>query len=418
MTFWTITALLSLIVAAALLLTLLRYRGEGSSAAHDMQVYRDQLQELDRDLARGVLAPEEAERARTEISRRILEADRKARRISFARTGTGTSVAAALMTVVVVGGAFVLYRQLGAPGYPDLPMASRIAASKESMESRPAQAVAEAQVPTTPPVQEPDPAYVKLVERLRSTLSDKSDDPRGFDLLARSESILGRYADAHRAKARAIALKADAANAEDYVQLADLLIMAAGGYVSPEAEKALRAALARDAENGIALYYSGIMFLQNGRPDLSFRIWRKLLADGPQEASYREAILAQMPEVAQLAGERYSPPAKVASSGPAPFANGAVTLPGPDAAAVAAAGDMSDEERNQMIRGMVDRLSNRLATEGGTPGEWARLIGALGVLGDTDRARAIWGEARTVFAGKQEALAQVRQAAESAGIAE
>ena len=71
-----------------------------------------------------------------------------------------------------------------------------------------------------------------------------------------------------------------------------------------------------------------------------------------------------------------------------------------------------------MIRGMVDGLSNRLATDGGTAQEWARLIGALGVLGETDRATAIWAEAQTVFADRAEDLALIRSAAEQAGLTE
>ncbi|MBD3764142.1 MAG: c-type cytochrome biogenesis protein CcmI, partial [Rhodobacterales bacterium] len=80
--------------------------------------------------------------------------------------------------------------------------------------------------------------------------------------------------------------------------------------------------------------------------------------------------------------------------------------------------DMTEEERQAMIRSMVDGLAERLATEGGGAQDWARLIGALGVLGDTDRARTIWAEAQGVFADRPEDLAAVRAAARQAGVAE
>ena len=67
---------------------------------------------------------------------------------------------------------------------------------------------------------------------------------------------------------------------------------------------------------------------------------------------------------------------------------------------------------------MVERLSERLASEGGSPAEWARLIGALGVLGDPDRASAILNEAHTVFADNSAALDLVNQAARKAGLIE
>ena len=188
--------------------------------------------------------------------------------------------------------------------------------------------------------------------------------------------------------------------------LADSYILAAGGYVSPEAEAALASALERDPKNGTARFYMGLMWAQTGRPDLAFRFWRALLEEGPEEAPWIPPIRAQIGMLAAAAGVDYAPP-------PAPGA-----APGPDAADVAAAAEMSDEDRQGMIRSMVDRLSDRLATEGGPPEDWARLISSLGVLGDTERAAAIWAEAQTVFAGREADLATIRAAAEQAGVAE
>jgi cytochrome c-type biogenesis protein CcmH len=65
---------------------------------------------------------------------------------------------------------------------------------------------------------------------------------------------------------------------------------------------------------------------------------------------------------------------------------------------------------------MVDQLSDRLATEGGTPQEWARLIGAYGVMGNSERAQVIWDEAQQVFANVPEALEIVRAGAVQAGL--
>jgi cytochrome c-type biogenesis protein CcmH len=67
---------------------------------------------------------------------------------------------------------------------------------------------------------------------------------------------------------------------------------------------------------------------------------------------------------------------------------------------------------------MVEQLAGRLASEGGTAAEWAQLITALGVLGDLDRAKAIYEEAATAFAGREADLALLREAAAAAGAAE
>jgi len=79
---------------------------------------------------------------------------------------------------------------------------------------------------------------------------------------------------------------------------------------------------------------------------------------------------------------------------------------------------MDAEDQQAMIRGMVQRLSDRLASEGGSATEWAQLISALGILGDTDQARAIWAEAQAVFASDPAGLEQVRAGAQRAGVTE
>jgi len=147
MGFWIVAGFMSLLVALLILLAFLRPRTGGApAAAYDLQVYRDQLKEVDRDLERGILTEAEAARARTEVSRRILEADRALQRVQTARTGRGALerwiVAGGL--VAVVAGAVGVYFQIGAPGYPDLPMATRIAIIDEARATRPGQAEAEA----------------------------------------------------------------------------------------------------------------------------------------------------------------------------------------------------------------------------------------------------------------------------------
>lgn len=69
-----------------------------------------------------------------------------------------------------------------------------------------------------------------------------------------------------------------------------------------------------------------------------------------------------------------------------------------------------------MVEGMVEGLETRLATQGGTPDEWARLIGALVVIGRQDHARDILTEARARFAATPEALAVIAEAAGKAGL--
>lgn len=411
MTFWIVTSGLALAIAVLLALVLLRGRSRGEpAAAYDLRVYREQLRDVDRDLARGVIAEADADRIRTEVSRRILAADGQ---LQKARKGTeqprGASlIGAALGGIILIGGSLWLYRELGAPGYGDLTLQTRLEQAEINRTDRPGQDAAEARVPDGP-LPEVEESYRKLVEQLRETASKRPDDIQGQQLLARHEANLGHFKAAYEAQARVIALREDGAEARDHAEKGELMIMAAGGYVSPEAEAELRKALDLDPGHGPARYYWGLMLAQIGRPDLAFEIWDQTMRRGPTDAPWLVPIRAQIEDIAYLAGVRYDPPVAPAPAAP---------LAAPTAEDMQNASEMSEEDRQEMIRGMVDRLSDRLASEGGSPQEWARLIGALGVLGDTDQAKVVLAEARSVFAGDSAAIEVLRDAAVAAGLTE
>lgn len=410
--FWVVTVALTLAVAGLMVAALARGRmaGVGPAAASDLRVYRDQLAEVDRDLARGVIAPEDAARLRTEIGRRVLAADQALQRGTASREAGGGRPMGALAVVVVVAAiAFGTYAWLGTPGLGDMPLSARLAGAEALREGRPTQAEAEARAAAAlPPVPaQTDPRHAALMEQLRKAMAERPNDLQGQELLARNEALLGNYTAAARAQGLVVSLKGADATAQDIAAQAELMVAAAGGLVSPEAEAVLAAALEKDKSNGIARYYSGLMFTQTQRFDLAFRFWAPLWESSTEADPWVETLRSELPDVAWLAGQhRYQmPPLRSAA-------------PGPDAADVAAAQDMTPKERQQMIRGMVDGLMNRLATEGGTAPEWARLIRALGVLGDTERARAIWSEAQGRFTGREADLAEVNAAARDAGLAE
>lgn len=439
MTFWVTTALIALAVTASLVAAMLRGRmrpaaqsrrtapqspeaevsaASGRGSAFDIKVYRDQLAEVDRDLERGVISKDDAERTRTEVKRRILAAD------AAHRSADGTPapqapktvnvLAAGLVAVGLIGGSLWIYRAMGAPGVEDLPRQARIAAAQTMRETRDTQAALEAALPPVPPMPLPE-RDAELMEALRNAVADRPDDLKGAQMLAGYEAAVGNFRAAYAAQQRVLSIKGDAANAEDYTTYGELLFIAAGNRVSPEAEAAFSAALARDRTNGGARFYMGVLMLQTGRPDVAFRTWRNLLSEGPVDAPWIAPIVSRIEEVAFLAGEDYSvPPIYTASAaGGAP-----ADLKGPSAEDMEAASELDAEDRNAMVRGMVAQLSERLATSGGSPAEWAQLISAYGVLGEVDRARAIWTEAQSIFAAHPEALEEVRQGAARAGVAQ
>ena len=407
MIFWVAAGIMALAVGVTLILGLRRKEPVAQEAADfDRRVYRDQLREVERDGARGIIAPEEAQRLRAEVARRLIDADRVAAQSESTALPSGPAgPVVALVLLVIVGAAFGGYVWLGQPGYPDLPLQARVAMAEDRRAERPAQAEMEADLPPQPPLSPIDPEFVKLVEQLRLAVANRPDDLQGQQLLARNEANLGNFAAAHQAQSRVISLKGPSATEEDLLLQATLMIQATGGRVSPEAEQALIRVLDRNPRSDTALFFSGVANMQVGRHDLTFRQWRQLLETASEDSPWLEEVRARIEGLAEVAGVRYELPPD------------ARALPGPNAAAMAAAADMTPEERQTMIRGMVEGLNDRLATQGGSAQEWARLIVALGQLGETDRARAIWTEAQKNFAGRDAELTVLRQAAETAGVA-
>tara|TARA_R110002124_G_scaffold11597_2_gene55145 strand:- start:3543 stop:4850 length:1308 start_codon:yes stop_codon:yes gene_type:complete len=404
---WIIPAAMSLAVAALIAAAVMRARkaaGGGEDAVQDMGLYRKQLDEVDRDLARGTIRAEEADRLRAEIARRLIATDSRVARAGVVdEPARLRPVLVVALLALLIALPLALYARIGAPGYGDLSLRDRLDAARERRETRPDQATAEASIPAglVPPADIPPAEFEVLIAKLRDAVAARPGDLEGATLLARNEAALGNFTAAYEAQELVLAIKGSDATAADYLAYGDMMILAAGGYVSPQAENALRAALARDPENSAARYYMGLMMRQNDRPDVAFRLWDELLRAGPEEAPWIPPIRAQIDEAAHLAGIEYDQP------------SAADTLAGPSADDIANAADLNETDRQEMIRGMVSRLSDRLATQGGSPAEWARLIRAYGVLGDPARAHAIADEARQVFAATPEALAQIADAAQS-----
>jgi cytochrome c-type biogenesis protein CcmH len=398
--FLAVAAALALVVAGAMLAPLLAGRaGSARRASYDMQVYRDQLREIESETARGVLTEAEAEATRTEIARRLLAAaDAETREapagVAPRRLTIGAAVA---LAVLLVGSSAGLYALIGGPGRPDQPLAARLAALDAARANRPGQAEVEAIVAERGVNREAEIAEEEraLVERLATLLETRTEDLQGHRLLARSEASLGRWAQARAAQERVVELLGAEASAQDRVDLAEFMILAASGYVSPEAEAVLGAALEAAPEHPVARYYSGLALLQGGRPDLALDLWARLLAEGPPDAPWVIQIASQIDEVAAAAG-RPAPPV------PQPPAE-------PDA--------LAPPDQAAMIEGMVAGLSARLADEGGPPEDWARLIRSLGVLGRVEQATAIWTEAREVFAADPAAMELLADTARDAGLA-
>jgi cytochrome c-type biogenesis protein CcmH len=403
--FWAVATGLAVAVAAVLVAAYRRSANEPDAndpaPNADLVVYKDQLAEISRDLDRGTLATDEAARLRAEIGKRILEADRaRASGAPQGTTGAGR-IALGLVVALALPGTLAGYWWLGAPGYPDMALVPRLAALDAGIAARPSQEAYLASLG-----QSRDPA---LDATLAAELAAVSD-PEALRARSSSHFEAAEMQAAVRTMERLLAVlgategvtdgATNGASSNDHANMALALVAEAGGYVSPEAEASLREALRLDMGNEMARYLVGEMFLQGGRYDQAFRFWRPIAesgSGGPWVPYIREEIEA----VAELAGVSYALSEAVA---------------GPSGEDIAAAAEMSPEDRQAMIEGMVAQLSDRLASEGGPIEDWERLIRSLAVLERLPEAQAIYDEAKVKFQGQPAELSFLRLAAVESGL--
>ena len=356
-------------------------QGQGAVLVQpDIDLYRDQLAEVDRDLARDVIAAAEAARLRIEVSRRLLAASKTAPKPA---DWTETSALPMGLIAAAVAGSFALYLLLGTPDMLDLPLHKRLDMARQAYDNRPSQMDAEQQTPA--PQVAVDAEMAALVAQLRDVVAKRPKDIQGLTLLAQNEARLGNYRAASAAYAQLIAAKG-AGELADHLGAAQAMIAATNGYVSPQAESHLTAALQLDPENGMARYFMGLMLAQTGRPDRAFALWEPLLRQGPPDALYIEPLRALLPQLAAEAGIRYELPS------------------GPTAQDVANAAQMTAADRQEMIQTMVEGLETRLMTQGGSLEDWLKLINALDVLNAPARKAAAQKAAQQAFAQDPAAL--------------
>lgn len=356
---WLGFVLLALVALGFLLWPLLHARQAATSRkAHDITVYRAQLAEIDEELARGSLTESEAGAAKLEIQRRLLRADAAAE--GGAATASQRSVIASalviLLLVPVLGGG--IYLAIGRPEATRVDLAA--------MQQRAAQE-AKLRADTE-----------RMITQLRERLAADPGRADGWLLLGRSLLTIDRAAEAVPALDRVIALQPD--DAEAYALRAEAQTLAADGSVTPAAQRDFRAVLERDPQHPGARYYLGLARLQEGDTRGAYDDWYALAADSPADAPWLDVVQARLRELAPRLGIALAQ----AVPEPKPVQQ---AVPGPSREQMDAAQQMSTEDRNAMVRSMVDRLAERLQENPNDADGWLRLARAREVLGETDAAR-------------------------------
>jgi cytochrome c-type biogenesis protein CcmH len=361
MTLWFVFALMTAAAIFAVLWPLAR-RHDRFRSGSDLAVYRDQLEEIERDRAGGRIGEAEAEAARTEVARRLLaaaDAESLAGNIAPAESMTWRRRAVALTALIVLPlGAAAVYLALGAPSLPDQPLAARTA---------------------------PEQSIEKLVAQIETHLAAHPQDGRGWEVVAPVYLRLGRAADAVKARRNALSINGETADRQ--ADLGEALVAAANGVVSAEAKGAFERAAVLDPGQIKARYFLGMAAEQDGRRDEAAEIWRALLAGAPADAEWAGFVRQEL-----------------------------ARLDGPSEDEIAAASNLSAEQRNAMVRGMVDRLAERLNRDGSDVDGWLRLMRSYMVLGERQKAVAAAGEARRALAGEPDKLRRIDELVKGLGL--
>jgi cytochrome c-type biogenesis protein CcmH len=352
---------LALMTAAAILAVLwpLARRARPWRSGSDVAIYRDQLDEIERDRAAGLIEDNEAASAQVEVSRRLIAAaDAQtvlASDVPSARWRRAVAIAALVLLPI---GATGLYLALGSPLLPDQPLAPRLVAARGNQ------------------------SVDTLIAQVEAHLERNPDDGRGWEVIAPVYLRLGRFDDA--VKARRNALRLNGTTAEREAAFGEALVFAANGVVTAEAKAAFERAVALDANGVQARYFLGLAAEQDGDRTQAAATWRALIEAAPPDAPWIDLLRRAL--------------ARVDRAG-APGGSSGGASSGPSDEQVVASSQLAPEQRQAMIQGMVERLSERLHRDGADVEGWLRLVRSYMVLGQPDKARAAVVDARRALAG-------------------
>ena len=353
MLLWLMFAVLTAVVLAIVLRPAFAPAGAPATPAQaaGLAVYKDQLSELDRQVANGTLDAAERDALHHEIARRIL-------RVSPAREPAQPSPSVAsfhralplVIAAAVPAASLALYLALGAPVLPGRPFASPVHALN-------------------------DASAAELIAKVEARLAQNPEDGRGWDVIAPIYFKFERFADAAAAYQRAIRLLGE--TQPRLAGLAEASVMASDGIVTEPARAAYEKLAALSPDRFEPRFWLALAKEQDGRLDAAAADYRALLASAFPDQNQRHMIELRLNTVMEKSGAGR----------------------GPTGADVQAAAKLSDSDRAAMIAGMVESLAARLKANGRDLDGWQKLIQAYATLQQTDKARASLADARAALAG-------------------
>ena len=371
------------VAVLSILLPLARRQEARTESARPMDVYLEQLKDLEARVAQSsddsAVAALEQEKA--EISRRILKQARADKsKSSFTSAGRASQVGASLMALVVLPAiALGTYFYTGSPGQPDAPLHARATTNLENSS-----------------IEE----MVLIAER---HLAKNPDDAQGWSVLAGVYGRMNRPMD--RARALQELIRLGGPTPERLADLGEALTVAGDNIVPEQARQLFEEAWKANPQLSKAGFYLAVAQEQEGKFKQALDRWTGLATLRQGDQQWQTLVARKQSEMRAKLG---LPEPEVAG--------GDTEQPGPTAEQVRDAASMSAEDRAQMIEGMVAGLASRLEDEPNDFGGWTRLIRAYMVLGKKEEAQAAIEKAHSTFADQSDMLAQLQQQASQMGL--
>ena len=375
MILWIIFILIIVSVLAAVLAPLLR-RSEATlqGTEFDLAVYRDQLDELDRDIQRGVLSKEELEDARLEVSRRMLALNQLTtpNEPEQPTNPLRKHLLAMMLGLGVPMLATLLYMLLGNPTIPSEPFSERTRLAERTKN-----------VGTETPAQTPQ--LEQSIKNLQTRLKTDPSDIQGWVLLGRSYLVTGSFGEAAESFERALQLAPLDGEIQSY--LGEALVFEARGTVTEKARAAFQATFSADRNNPAARYYLALADAQAGKLRKALDAWLALASDTPGDAPWLPALRRRLETTAadlkiDLNKLIPKPEMKTLTS-----RENSIENPGPSLADMKAAAQMQPGDRAKMINSMVEGLAERLKNNPDDEQGWSRLARSYRVLGKISKAK-------------------------------
>ena len=216
-------------------------------------------------------------------------------------------------------------------------------------------------LPSSPLATRPDKSVQNMnlddaVSQIEARLKQAPDDLRGWTVIAPVYMQLGRFADAEHAIRRQIDL--DGITADRETDLGEAIMMKQGGDMANEPMSLFESAANRDPAHWRSRYYLATNATQKGDYAAAVPLWEALIALAKGDESWLINAKAAL---------------EFAKSGGKP------------------------QMGNDQIATMVEGLSERLFSGGGTIDEWTRLVRSRLVLGQTDEAQKAYLAARAAY---------------------